>query len=228
MLALGHHVPEMGAFQARAAWPRDRAERFSPLELRDSTVGIVGYGSIGRELARLLLPFGTVVLATKRDVMQPTDAGYSIQGVGDVDGDLFVRLYPIQALKSMIKECDFVVVALPLTPATRGIFGADALAAMKPGAYLVDVGRGNVVDQVALVQALQEKRIAGAGLDVFGEEPLPPSSPLWKLPNVLISPHIAGISAKYLERAADLFAENLKRYASGAELLNLFNAERGY
>lgn len=228
MLALGHHVPELGAFQARAEWPRDRADRFSPLELRGATVGIVGYGSIGRELARLLQPFGAVVLAAKREVMQPVDAGYTIEGLGDANGDLFVRLYPIQALKSMIKDCDFVVVALPLTPATRGIFDAEAFAAMKPTAYLVDIGRGNVVDPAALIQALQEKRIAGAGLDVFSEEPLPPSSPLWKLPNVLISPHIAGISSKYLERAADLFAENLRRYASGLPLLNLYDPERKY
>lgn len=228
MLALGHHLPEMWVFQARAEWPRDRAERFSPLELRDSTVGIVGYGSIGRELARLLLPFGACVLAAKRDVMQPKDVGYTIQGMGDVDGDLFVRLYPIQAMKSMIKDCDFVVVALPLTPSTRGIFNAEAFAAMKPGAYLVDIGRGNVVDPTALLQALQEKRIAGAGLDVFSEEPLPSSSPLWKMPNVLISPHVAGISPRYLERAAELFAENLKRYAGGLPLLNQYETERGY
>lgn len=228
MLALGHHIPEVIAYQNRAEWPRDRAERFSPRELRHTVVGIVGYGSIGRELARLLLPFGVVVLATKRDVMQPADLGYTIPETGDVEGDLFTRLYPIQALHSMIKDCDFVVVTLPLTAQTRGIFSTAELAAMKTTAFLVDVSRGGVVDQAALFQALQEKRIAGAGLDVFSEEPLPPTSPLWKLPNVMITPHIAGISPFYLDRATDLFAENLKRYTSGMSLLNLFEAERGY
>lgn len=228
MLALGHHIPELSAFQNRAEWPRDRAERLSPLEMRNATVGIVGYGSIGRELARLLLPFGVSVLAAKRDVMQPGDSGYTIQGTGDLDGDLFVRLYPIQAVRSMIKDCDFVVICLPLTPQTRGIFSEGELAAMKPGAFLVDISRGGVVDQVALLQSLQEKQIAGAGLDVFSEEPLPPASLLWRLPNVLITPHIAGISPHYLERAADLFSENLKRYTGGMPLLNLFEAERGY
>lgn len=228
LLALGHHVPEMGAFQGRSEWPRDRAERFSPHELRGSTVGIVGYGSIGRELARLLFALGAHVLAAKRDVMQPADDGYTMPGMGDITGDLFVRLYPVQALKSMLKECDFVVVALPLTPHTRGIFGAAEFAAMKPGAFFVDIGRGGVVDPAALLEALQEKRIAGAGLDVFSEEPLPPSSPMWKMPNVIITPHIAGISPHYLAQAADLFAENLKRYAEGDALLNLFDPERGY
>jgi len=228
LLALGHKIPELAAFQARAEWPKDRWERFRALELRESRVGIVGYGSIGREVARLLHPLGTRILAAKRDVRHPEDNGYTPPGLGDPNGDLFTRLYPIQALRSMLKECDFVVVCLPLSPATRGLIGEAELAAMKPSAFLVDVSRGEIVNHASLIAALQEKRIAGAALDVFPEEPLPPSSPLWKMPNVIITPHISGISAHYSQRAMDLFLENLKRYLSGNLLYNLYDPDLGY
>lgn len=228
MLALGHKMPEIFAIQARADWPKDRWERFSPLELRGSTVGLVGYGSIGREIARLLQPFGVTILAAKRDAMRPTDEGFSLPGLGDPAGDLFTRLYPFQALRQMLKECDFVAVSLPLTPDTRGLMGKAELEAMKPGAYLIDIGRGGVIDSEALLTVLQEHKIAGAVLDVFAEEPLPSSSPLWRLPNVIVSPHIAGISSRYAERGMVLFSENLDRYLTGTPLLNRFDSNRGY
>jgi phosphoglycerate dehydrogenase-like enzyme len=228
MLALGHRLPEISANQARAEWPRERWERFRPVELRESTVGIVGYGSIGREVARLARAFGAYVLAAKRDVMHPDDTGYTIPGLGDPAGDMFHRLYPYQALRSMVKECDFVVVALPLTEETRDLVNAEVIGAMKPTAFLISMARGGVVDQPALISALQERRIAGAGLDVFTEEPLPPANPLWKMPGVIISPHIGGMSVYYNRRALDLFSENLKRYLTGAPLLNRFDWKRGY
>jgi phosphoglycerate dehydrogenase-like enzyme len=228
LLALGHRLPEMAAHQSRSDWPRDRWERFRPIELRGSTVGIVGYGSIGREIARLLRSFGATVLATKRDVMHPEDTGYTIPGLGDPGGDLFHRLYPYQAVRSMMRESDFVIVVTPLSAETRGMIGAAELAAMKTTAYLISMARGGIVDQAALTAALQERRIAGAALDVFSEEPLPQNSPLWKMPNVIITPHIAGISAQYNQRAVDLFVENLKRYLTGAPLLNRFDLQRGY
>jgi phosphoglycerate dehydrogenase-like enzyme len=228
LLALGHKLPEMHALQAKAEWPRDRWERLKPLELRNSTVGLVGYGSIGREIARLLQPLNAHILAAKRDAMHPAETDYAIEGLGDPQGDLFTRLYPTEAVRSMIKECDFVVICVPLTPATRGMIGEAELAAMKPGAYLVDVSRGGIVNHAALVEALQEKKIGGAALDVFPEEPLPPSSPLWKMPNVLISPHVSGISPHYTSRAVALFSENLKRYLQNIPLYNQFDRERGY
>lgn len=228
ILALGHKFPELTATQVKAEWPRDRWERFKPLEIRGSTVGLVGYGSIGREIARLLAPLGVRILAAKRDAMHPQDTGYMPEGLGDPQGDLFTRLYPIQAVKAMIKECDFVVICLPLTPSTRGIIAEAELAAMKPGAYLVDVSRGGIVNPAALLPVLQEKRIAGAALDVFVEEPLPPSSPFWKLPNVIITPHVSGISASYAQRAMDLFTDNFRRYLSGGLLLNRYDPDLGY
>jgi phosphoglycerate dehydrogenase-like enzyme len=228
LLALGHHLPDLISSQARAEWPRDRFDRFRPRELRGSTVGLVGYGSIGRQIARLLQPFGVTILAAKRDVMHPEDTGYIQDGMGDPGGDYFLRLYPIQALRSMLGECDFVVVSIPLTPQTQDLMGFEEFAAMKPGAFLVDISRGSVVNQAALLSALQEKRLAGVALDVFAEEPLPPNHPLWKHPNVMVSPHIAGNSAHYNDRAVALFAENLSRYLAGLPLYNQFDRQKGY
>ncbi len=228
MLALGHKMTDLHANQFKAEWPKDRWDRFRPTELRGSTVGIVGYGSIGREIARLLQPFDVQILAAKRDVMHPQDDGYMPAGMGDTSGDLFARLYPITALKSMFKLCDFVVICVPLTTATRNLIGEAELAAMRPAAYLVDVSRGGIIQPQALVTALQDKKFAGAALDVFPDEPLPATSPLWKLPNVLVSPHISGISPFYARRAIALFGENLTRYLSGTTLFNLYSPENGY
>lgn len=228
ILSLGHRLPEMYSAQRRVEWPRDRWERFSPRELRESTVGIIGYGSIGRQAARLLHAFGAKVLATKRNAMKPEDPDYMVDGMGDPAGDFVHRLYPAQAVRSMLKECDFIVVATPLTPDTQGMINADVLHACKPNAYLVDVSRGGVVDHEALASALKAGKLAGAALDVFPIEPLPPESPLWKLPNVLITPHISGITPFYDERAIDLFAENLRRYIIGLPLYNRFDPEKGY
>jgi phosphoglycerate dehydrogenase-like enzyme len=230
MLAFGHRLPEMLTHQAAANWPADnRFATFIPLELRGSTVGIVGYGSIGREIAHVAHTFGMQVLAVKRDVRHPADEdGYAVPGTGDPEGMYFHRLYPPEALVSMVKESDFVVVTVPLTDSTRGMVGAAVLTSMKPTAYLINVSRGGVVDEEALLAALQTKQIAGAALDVFESEPLPEDSPLWKLPNLIISPHIAGNTRDYNEKAARLFAENLERYLARKDLLNQVDRVRGY
>ena len=228
MLALGHHIPDVFTHQKRAEWPSGRWQLFSPLELRGSTVGIVGYGSIGRQIARLLQMFGSTVLAIKRDIRHPEDTGYTIEGLGDPAGDMVNRLYPPEALCSMLGECDFVVITLPRTSATRGFLGAKELAAIKPGGYLVDISRGEIVDHNALIPLLRDRKIAGAALDVFPVEPLPADSPMWKLPNVIITPHIAGFSPHYDERAVELFNQNLQRYIENLPLYNRLNMAREY
>ena len=228
MLAFGRKLPALSTFQKKAEWPKDRWERFTPRELRNSTVGIIGYGSIGRQIARLLREFGTTVLATKNDAMHPIDSGYTPKGMGDPKGDLVHRLYPAQAIKSMLKDCDFIVVAVPLSARTRGLVNADVLATCKPTAYLVDISRGGIVDHDALIKALSDGKLAGAALDVFPEEPLPKNSPLWGMPNVIITPHIAGVSAHYDKRAVELFAENLSRYVADLPLYNIFDFNKGY
>lgn len=228
ILALGHRLPQMLAHQSRADWPDERGEIFQPLELNQSTIGVVGYGSIGRQVAKLLQAFGATVLATKYDAKNPTDSGYIPENIGDPGGDYLQRLYPAQALKSMLKECDYVVVCVPLTKDTRALIGEAQLAVMKQSAYLVDVSRGGVVNHADLIPALEEGQIAGAALDVYPEEPLPEDNLLWKMPNVILTPHIAGVSQEYNSRAVNLFAENLKRYLDGEQLLNLIDLQRGY
>jgi len=228
ILTLGRRTLLMVADQREKIWAEQRFDRFVPTLVRGSTIGIVGYGSIGREVARLGRALGARILATKRDVMSVEDTDYHQQGVGDPEGDLADRLYPPEATGSMLAECDFVVVTLPLTPATRGLINAKTFKRMKSTAGLIDISRGGVVDHAALVEALNEGQIAGAVLDVFPVEPLPETSPLWSMPNVLVSPHVAGSSPDYYEQAVELFGENLRRYLAEQPLLNLYQLERGY
>ena len=227
LLSMAHHLPDLYAAQVRAEWPRERWNRYQPRELYGSTLAIVGYGSIGRELARLVQPFGMQVLAVKQDAMHPEDSGYTAEGLGDPNGSLFTRLYPFQALRSVLKLADFVVVATPLTPKTAGLIGEAELGMLKPGACLVVVGRGGVVEEAALLQALQNRSISAA-LDVFQEEPLAPTSPLWKQPNLIVTPHIGGQSIHYDVRAVQLFAANLARFLNAEPLLNRFDPTLGY
>jgi len=228
MMSLGRHMPNMMQDQREKIWADNKFTRFRPQELRGSTVGIVGYGNIGREIARICQALGAQVLATKRDLKTLDAGGYVLEGLGDSQADIPERLYPPQALPSMASECDFLVLTVPLTPETRGLVNEKVFESMKDTAYLIDVSRGGVVDQGALVEALREGTIAGAALDVYPVEPLPESSPLWELPNVILSPHVAGTSGQYLERAADLFAENLRRYVANEPLLNRYDSKRGY
>ena len=228
ILAWAHHVPRMLIYQKRAIWPGGRWSKFVPQELRGATIGILGYGSIGREVARLARAFGMRVLATKRDPRHMTDEGYRIEGTGDPTGDLPDRVYPAAATKSMLSECDYVVVCAPLVESTHHMMDRTTLKAMKPTAFLVNVSRGKLVDEGALVEALEKGWIAGAGLDVFEVEPLPADSPLWKMDNVILSPHVAGFTPSYDRRAIEVFTRNLRRYLDGRPLLNLVNRERGY
>ncbi|MFN2303493.1 MAG: D-2-hydroxyacid dehydrogenase [Anaerolineales bacterium] len=228
ILALGHQMHQFFELKKKIEWPADRWDRLNPRELRNSTVGIIGYGSIGRQIARLLQPFGCKVLACKRNAMKPEEHGYIPDDQGDPQAELVHRLYPGKATRSMVKECDFIVVCLPKTEETINFIGGDELAVMKNEAFLIDISRGGIVNHSALITALKEHKIAGAALDVFPEEPLPADDPLWKLPNVIISPHVAGISNQYDQRAIDLFAINLDRYLNQEPPINLFHPELGY
>ena len=226
MLAFSYSLPHFQRRQAAAEW--DRSARESDT-LRGQTLGIVGYGSIGRELARLADCLGMTVVAMRRDLRQPAAAArYMEPGLGDPQAEIPTRLYPPQALASMLGVCDFIALTLPLTAGTQQLVDAAVLEAMKPNAVLINVSRGAVVDEAALITALAAERIAGAALDVFEEEPLPGSSPLWGLDNVIITPHIAGNTRRYHEKAAALFSENLRRYLHNEPLLNLYDRNRGY
>jgi len=190
--------------------------RFTPSVLRGKTVGIVGLGSIGREVARLSKAFGMRVIATRRSARRVTRAR-------NVD-----RMVPREQLPELLAESDFVVIALPYTRETEGFLGETELRTMKPSAYLINIGRGRIIDEDALVCALSENRIAGAGLDVFATEPLPRDSQLWELPNVLFSPHVSGGMEDYNVHATELFCKNLRRYLEGSRLFNVVGKRRGY
>ena len=135
---------------------------------------------------------------------------------------------PPQQLRQLLSDSNFVVLTLPLTSETRGLIGEEELRTMKSTAYLINVARGSIVDEEALIRALDEHWIAGAGLDVFATEPLPADSKLWEFPNVIFSPHFAGLMEDYNIRANELFRENLKRYLNGRKLLNLIGRKKGY
>lgn len=228
ILAWAHHLPRLVRQQQQREWPKERRNELTPTELRGKTLGILGYGSIGREIARLGKAFGLTVLATKRDARRLADVGFGLAGVGDPAGTMADRIYPPEATRSMLAECDYVVIALPLTGRTRGLFDEELFKAMKPTAFLVNIGRGAIIKEGDLIKALKKGWLAGAGLDVFEKEPLPADSPLWNMDNVLITPHISGSSRDYDERAVQLFCQNLDHYLSGRELLNLVSREIGY
>jgi phosphoglycerate dehydrogenase-like enzyme len=228
MLAFAHRLPAMRDYQSRAEWAHGRWGELRPQELRGSTVGIVGYGSIGREVGRLAQAFGMRVLALKRDAGHPADSGFRMPQMGDPGVEHVDRLYLPAALHDLLHESDYVVVAAPLTPETSGMIGPAELVAMKSSAIFINVARGGLVNEPALIEALQKGTIAGAGLDVFAQEPLPADSPLWRMPNVLISPHAAAVNEHYNGRAMALFAENLRRYLAGESLLNVVDVQAGY
>jgi phosphoglycerate dehydrogenase-like enzyme len=231
LLALAHRVPRMVEWQGRGAWPPDeqRWPLFVPTEVRGATLGIIGYGSIGRELARIAkAAFGMAVLACKRDPSRRADPGYRLPGTGDPDGVLPDEWLSPGELPALLARSDVVVMAAPLTPETRHMIGAGELRMMRSSAFFINVGRGATVDEIALAQALADRRIAGAAVDVFAEEPPPPGHPLYGLDNVILSPHVSGFLPSYDDKCSALFAENLRRYLDGAPLLNLVDRAAGY
>jgi phosphoglycerate dehydrogenase-like enzyme len=231
LLALAHRVPRMVEWQAKGTWPpdKDRWSLFVPTEMRGATLGIIGYGSIGRELARIAkTAFGMSVLACKRDPSRREDSGYALPGTGDPEGALPDAWFSPEKLSDLLARSDAVVMCAPLTPETERMIGVTELRAMKPSAYFVNVGRGATVDEAALARALADKRIAGAAIDVFAEEPPPVRHPFYELDNVIVSPHVSGFLPSYDERCVELFAENLRRYLAAAPLLNLVDRAKGY
>lgn len=190
--------------------------RFRPKLLKGQSVGILGLGAIGREIARLCKAFGMKVIGVRR-------SGGPESSFPDVD-----RVYPRDRLPELLAESDFVVLALPLTKETKGMVGEKELRGMKPSAYLINVARGAIVDEGALLRALEEKWISGAGLDVFIQEPLPPESKFYELPNVIFSPHISGDMPEYELRATEVFCENLRRYLAGEPFLHEVDKEKEY
>jgi phosphoglycerate dehydrogenase-like enzyme len=216
MVSLTRMLPKAHQeFQVERRWPRDHWSEYAGAELEGRTLAILGHGSIGRKLARVAQALDMAVIATRRSVSAPAWE----------DG---VEVHPPSALHDVLARADFVVVCLPLTPETEGIVGEVALRRMKRTAYLVAVGRGRVIDEDALLRCLREDWIAGAALDVFARRPLPPDHPFFDLPNVILTPHMSGISANYAERMTALFCDNLQRYLAGEPLLSQVDKQKGY
>lgn len=198
--------------QAQRKW-----ERFATTDLVGRTVVIFGYGSIGREVGRLSRAFGMNVIGIKRTV---TDEDRSDPHANEV--------LTADAFTSMLPRADFLVLCAPHTDQTESVLGRAQIASMKKGAYLINIGRGALVDEPALIDALRSGHVGGAALDVFATEPLPPQSPFWTMPNVLVVPHSASTSDRENGRITDLFCENIRRFLAGRELLNVLDVKRLY
>ncbi len=194
-----------------------RWERYAGEEIAGKVVGIVGVGRIGREIARTVRSLDARVYGAVR-----------VTGGRQAD-DLFLdRLLPIKDLDHILGEVDFLVLCCPHTPETHNLINAERLAALKAGAVLINVSRGSVVDEQALIHSLRARHLSGAALDVFVQEPLPPESPLWDMPNVIISPHSASTASTENEKIVDLFCDNLRRYLSGQQLRNVLDKDLLY
>jgi phosphoglycerate dehydrogenase-like enzyme len=229
LLSYAHRFPQAARFQREAHWPQMPEKlTLATRELRGKTLGILGYGAIGREVARLASAFGVRVLATRRAGRPAAFDGWTPPGTGDPAGTIPERFYDLSELPALLPECDMLVLALPLSAQTRHLIGQAELALMRPHAFLVNIGRGALIDPDALLSALQAHSIGGAALDVTEPEPLPPSSPFWGLDNLLLTPHISGMSAYYDDRLVELFCANLQRYLAGEPLFNQVQRELGY
>ena len=247
VLALAKRLPSAVRYQLQKKWGQELLwnERPRPREIAGATLGLVGLGSIGIEVARLAEALGMRVIAVRgnkvtakdaeghrgkqrahhkgRELSQRKNAESSVTGETPV-----LRQYGPDEIDVMLAQADYVVLAAPVTPRTRGLINTQRLAAMKRDAYLINVGRGALIDEPALVSALRERRIAGAALDVFEQEPLAEDSPFWEMDNVLITPHSAALTERLWERHFELLSDNLRRFMAGAPLLGMVDKALGY
>jgi phosphoglycerate dehydrogenase-like enzyme len=216
VFALAKRLPQAMQYQQQQHWAQ--ADIWSgtprPRELKDATMTIVGLGGIGRPLAKMSSALGMRVIGVREHAERACEGVEKVYGFDNLDGAL--------------SAADFVVLALPVTPRTHHLMNAARLAHLKPDAYLINVGRGVLIDEAALIDALQKNRFAGAALDVTEKEPLAQDSPLWQMDNVLITPHIAGLTEQMWERHYATFTENLQRFMNGDPLLWVVDKQTGY
>lgn len=216
MLTLERRLHRARDAQRERRWVQADLVRESPEigQLAGRTLGLVGFGEVGRAIAQRARAFEMQVIAVRRHPQAPPEPAHAQWGT--------------ERLPELLATVDWIVLVPPLTGATRGLLDAAAFARLKPGARLVNLGRGALLDETALIQAVQDGRLAGAALDVCAEEPLPASSPLWDLPEVLITPHVAGQAPHYWERALTQFEGNLRRFIAGEPLMNVVDKRAGY
>jgi phosphoglycerate dehydrogenase-like enzyme len=211
MLSLAKKAPFFSRMQQGKKW-----SPAIPGVLDGKTLGIVGLGNIGKAVARLGRAFGMRVIANRRSIKETTC---------ETNVDV---LMPAGSLQELLSQSDFVVIALPATPATDKLIGEKEFRAMKPSAYIINIARGKIINEDALILAIKEHWIAGAGLDTTAIEPLPPDSELWNLPNVIVTPHVSGRREDYNRLAIPVFCENLKKYIHHEKLPNMIDKEKGY
>lgn len=216
LLALAKRLPRAMQYQRQKKWAQAILweERPRPREVARSTVLVLGMGGIGTEFTVRAKALGMKVLAVRESPSK---------GAGAADA-----VFPLAQLDQVLPQADYILLCAPVTPATQGVINTERLGKMKKDAYLINVSRGPLIDEPALIAALRENRIGGAALDVFTEEPLPPDSTFWELENVLITPHTAAVTERLWERHYDLIVENLKRFMAGKKLLNEVDKRRGY
>jgi D-2-hydroxyacid dehydrogenase (NADP+) len=216
LTALARRFPDCLRYQQQSHWAQQELWNapVRPRELHGQILLFIGFGAIGQEVAKIIRPLGMRVWAVTRS--------------GRADEGLAEQVFPAPKLDEVLPQADFVVLAAPETPETRKMIGAREFALMKPSAYFLNVSRGALVDEPALISALTKRKIAGAALDVASQEPLPPENPLWKLDNAFITPHMSAASEHLWERQTDLLMENLERWFAGDELLNRVDLNRGY
>lgn len=229
ILELAHRMPLVQQLRDSRSWPTgaDRLARLTPRQLAGATVGIVGYGRIGREISRLASAFGMNVLGLNRTgaVARPADKFDTGRTGADEDR---AEILPMDRLDEVLRRSDFLVVVVPLTELTRGMIGGAQLDLLPAGAFVVNIARGGIVDEHALRDRLRDGRIAGVALDVFDDEPLPAESSWWSEPGALVTPHVAGLAPQYHAQTLDLVVENLTRLAEGRPVLNEVDRVSGY
>ena len=216
LIALSRRFPDCFRYQQQSRWAQQELWNapVRPRELRGQILLFIGFGAIGREVAKIIRPLGMRVWAV-------TLSGRAEEGLAE-------QLFPASKLHEALPQADFVVLAAPETPETHKLIGAREFALMKASAYFLNVSRGALVDEPALISALEQRNIAGAALDVASQEPLPPESPLWRLDNAFITPHMSAVSEHLWERQTNLLMENLERWFAGDALLNRVDLNRGY
>ena len=223
ILRINQPVATWASGQTAHFWP-DEQEPLATV-VRGQTAVLVGYGSIGREVARQLAAIGLRILAVKPRPEIREDPSYRVAGTGDPDGTIPEQIVGLESLEAVAGAADYLVLTMPLTHESRHSIGRTILSAMPETAWLINVSRGGLVDEDALLDALRGGRLAGAVLDVVSDEPLPPDHPLWDAPNVTITPHVSGATSRFRD---DLVIENVRRYLAGEPLLNPIDPRRGY
>ncbi|MET4780557.1 D-2-hydroxyacid dehydrogenase [Glaciihabitans sp. UYNi722] len=230
ILGMAHRLPELLEVRDTRQWPSpsERWRRMLPAPLRGSTLVIVGYGRIGREIGRIADTLGMSVVGVSRTGVAAPEQSDQFFDFAPNTSQADIELVGTDLLMSVLPRADYLVIVVPLTAATANLIDAAAVTALKPGAVVVNVARGGIIDEEALRAGLRSGQIAGAVLDVFDDEPLGPEHPWWNEPTVFVTPHVSGFAPQYSRQVIELVTENLRRFTEGQPLMNVVDRSQGY